>query len=193
MNTKKCDDVIRRRVADQPKVSDYRPLPESSDIHEGFALLYFCSFDNTQNIDTNNTNTFALVIATLYNYAMTDFATRQKEYNLLCFDETRAAIRNPDTIVIDLRKPEEINDEGKIERSNFHNIVVSLDDASALEACAPTTLPDKNASILVYCKSGRRATNAVKTLHKLGYTKVMNGGGYTDVKAALAEGEPTSQ
>jgi phage shock protein E len=42
---------------------------------------------------------------------------------------------------------------------------------------------DKNARIHLYCKSGRRADIALKTLQSLGYTKVTNEGGYQDLKA----------
>lgn len=38
-------------------------------------------------------------------------------------------------------------------------------------------LPDKNAEIFVYCASGSRSSAAVKTLIKLGYTRVYNLGG----------------
>lgn len=92
---------------------------------------------------------------------------------------------NPDTIVLDIRTPDEIAASGKIDHKNFHQVTVSLSDASALEECAPTVLPKKDAAIFIYCRSGRRATNAVRALQEMGYTNIMNGGGYDDVKAAL--------
>ena len=124
---------------------------------------------------------------------MSDFATRQKEYGLATIEETRAAVQNPNTIVLDIRRPDEIAADGKLEHANFHNIVVSLTDASALQECAPKTLPDKNATVFIYCRSGRRATNAVQTLKSMGYTNLMNGGGWSDVQAALAESQPNAQ
>lgn len=42
----------------------------------------------------------------------------------------------------------------------------------------------REASYVVYCASGRRATGAVETMLELGFADVVNGGGYTD----LAEG-----
>lgn len=38
-------------------------------------------------------------------------------------------------------------------------------------------LPDKNAEIFVYCRSGNRSAMAAKTLTKLGYTHIYNLGG----------------
>jgi rhodanese-related sulfurtransferase len=38
-------------------------------------------------------------------------------------------------------------------------------------------LPDKNALILIYCRSGMRAGTAAKQLDKMGYTKVFSFGG----------------
>jgi phage shock protein E len=54
---------------------------------------------------------------------------------------------------------------------------------------APTLLPQEdkgNVTVFVYCRTGRRATNAVRTLQDMGYTNVMNGGGFDDVQAALS-------
>lgn len=42
---------------------------------------------------------------------------------------------------------------------------------------------DKDAEILLYCRSGRRAGVALEALQKLGYTNVKNIGGLEDAKA----------
>lgn len=41
---------------------------------------------------------------------------------------------------------------------------------------------DKNATIYLYCKSGRRASVALQSLESLGYTNVINKGGYEELK-----------
>ena len=41
----------------------------------------------------------------------------------------------------------------------------------------PASLPDPDAEILVYCRSGRRSAQAAGTLAKLGYTNVSDFGG----------------
>ena len=43
-----------------------------------------------------------------------------------------------------------------------------------------TLLPDKNAEIFVYCRSGRRSAQAAKLLTDLGYTAVTDFGGILD-------------
>lgn len=42
--------------------------------------------------------------------------------------------------------------------------------------------PEKDAPILVYCRSGRRSGIAQGTLADMGFTNVVNGGGYINLK-----------
>ena len=49
-----------------------------------------------------------------------------------------------------------------------------------------TKLP-KDRDIIVYCLTGGRSAQAVSILKSNGFTKVFNGGGYADVRAALGE------
>ncbi len=49
-----------------------------------------------------------------------------------------------------------------------------------IENNAEEMLPDKNAQILVYCRSGRRSKIAAEALAKLGYTNVKEFGGIID-------------
>jgi phage shock protein E len=53
---------------------------------------------------------------------------------------------------------------------------------------------DKNAEIYLYCRSGGRAGKALNALEKLGYTQVVNEGGYDDVveKMKKVEAKPNS-
>lgn len=132
------------------------------------------------------------VSTTKHQTIMSDFASRQQEYGLASYEETKTVLQKPETVVLDIRRPDEIKETGRIEHPNFHQVTVTLDDASALNTSTTCTIaPDKNAPVFVYCRSGRRATNAVKTLKEQGYTNVINGGGFSDVQAALA-GESAS-
>ena len=44
---------------------------------------------------------------------------------------------------------------------------------------------DKDALIYVYCRSGRRSSIAEESLRAMGYTNLINAGGYDDLKVAL--------
>ena len=80
-------------------------------------------------------------------------------------------------IIVDVRTKEEY-DSGHIPRS----LLIPYDE---MEATAASLLPDKNASIIVYCRSGRRSEIAAKSLVKLGYTNAADLGAITDWKYGL--------
>lgn len=53
----------------------------------------------------------------------------------------------------------------------------------------PELLPDKDAVLLVYCRSGRRSKAAADQLVELGYTKVYDFGGIIDWTYETVKGE----
>lgn len=75
-------------------------------------------------------------------------------------------------ILLDVRTPAE-NREKRIPGS----LLLPVDE---IEQKALTLLPDKNATIIVYCRSGRRSVTASVALVKLGYKNVYNLGGIID-------------
>ena len=77
-----------------------------------------------------------------------------------------------DYIIIDARTQEEF-DEGHIEGA------IMIPEYEIKDK-AEKELPDKNALILVYCRSGRRSKIASEELVKLGYTNVKEFGGIID-------------
>lgn len=76
------------------------------------------------------------------------------------------------SVILDVRTLDEYN-EGHIEGA------VLLTD-NELEEKAESTLPDKEATILVYCRSGRRSASAARELINMGYTNVYDFGGIID-------------
>lgn len=74
--------------------------------------------------------------------------------------------------VLDVRTPEEF--------SQGHIPGAILIPDYELAKRAEKKLPDKNALILVYCRSGNRSRQAANTLLKLGYTNVKDFGGIID-------------
>ena len=77
-------------------------------------------------------------------------------------------------IILDTREQDEY-DEGHIEGA----ILIPYTE---IENKAEKMLPDKDAQILVYCRSGRRSKIAAESLSKLGYTNVKEFGGIIDWK-----------
>ena len=75
-------------------------------------------------------------------------------------------------ILLDVRTKEEF-DDGHIEGA------ILIPDFE-IEERAETELPDKDALMLVYCRSGRRSKNAASILAALGYTNVKEFGGIND-------------
>ena len=79
---------------------------------------------------------------------------------------------NEEHIILDTREQGEF-DEGHIQGA----ILIPYTE---IENKAEEMLPDKDAQILVYCRSGRRSKIASESLAKLGYTDVKEFGGIID-------------
>ena len=93
-------------------------------------------------------------------------------------DEARAMMASsPDAIVLDVRSPEEYE-----KRHIPDALLVPIDN---LRAGDFSKLPDKDAMILVYCWTGRRAEDAAKILVEHGYKHVYEFGGLVDWTGAV--------
>jgi len=75
----------------------------------------------------------------------------------------------PQTVVIDVRTPAELNTSGYIDAPRFFNIARGL-----LEFQIGFAVPDKATPIVVYCGVSQRSPLAADTLIKLGYQNVKN-------------------
>jgi rhodanese-related sulfurtransferase len=80
--------------------------------------------------------------------------------------------RYPTATILDVRSPQEYA-TGRIPGAR-------LLPESDISARANYYLPDKNALILVYCRSGARAQSATQKLLAMGYTNVYDFGGIID-------------
>ena len=74
--------------------------------------------------------------------------------------------------LVDVREPSEFN-AGYIEGAQ-------LIPLGAIETDFEAAIPDKDAKIFVYCRSGNRSAQAAKKLVDLGYTNVFDIGGILD-------------
>lgn len=66
------------------------------------------------------------------------------------------------------------------EYSGGHIAGAKLLPLGQIESLAATELPDLNATIIVYCRSGARSSRAAQTLLSLGYTDVLDLGGISN-------------
>lgn len=78
----------------------------------------------------------------------------------------------PDAILLDVRTQEEYDTQ--------HIEGATLLTDSDIASRAADVLPDKDAVILVYCRSGRRSAASSQQLVELGYTNVYDFGGIID-------------
>ena len=76
---------------------------------------------------------------------------------------------HPETVVLDVRTPAEVDDSGHIAAPRFLNITRGL-----LEFRIEAAVPDKATPIVVYCGVSQRSPLAADTLIKFGYTNVKN-------------------
>ena len=108
---------------------------------------------------------------------MTDKAAYQK----ISAEEAYEMMASQEVVVVDVRTQEEY-DGGHIE-----NAVLVPNESIGSEM--PEALPDKEATLLVYCRSGRRSKDAAEKLLKLGYQSVYDFGGVIDWPYKLVKEE----
>lgn len=95
------------------------------------------------------------------------------QYHLISAEEAKERLDSGDALVlVDVRTKEEF-DAGHIESA------LLLPNEEILDT-PPELLPDKNAEILIYCRSGNRSAQAAKKLVAMGYTNVYDFGGIID-------------
>ena len=75
-------------------------------------------------------------------------------------------------VVVDVRTREEY------EGGHIENAVLVPNES--IGSKMPETLPDKEATLLIYCRSGRRSKDAAQKLLALGYQSVYDFGGVID-------------
>ena len=86
-----------------------------------------------------------------------------------------------DYLIVDVRRPDEFA-EGHIAGA----INVPSDD---ITDDMPELLPDKEQTLLVYCRSGNRSKEASRKLADIGYTKVYEFGGINTWEGEIVTGE----
>ena len=93
-------------------------------------------------------------------------------YHKISAEEAYEMMASQEVVVVDVRTREEY-DGGHIE-----NAVLVPNESIGSEM--PEALPDKEATLLIYCRSGRRSKDAAQKLLALGYQSVYDFGGVID-------------
>ena len=99
---------------------------------------------------------------------MTDKAAYQK----ISAEEAYEMMASQEVVVVDVRTREEY-DGGHIP-----NAILVPNESIGDDM--PEALPDKEATLLIYCRSGRRSKEASEKLLKLGYKSIYEFGGIID-------------
>ena len=99
-----------------------------------------------------------------------DTKTSVVEYRKISAQEAKKMLdENPNAILLDVRS------EAEFKEKHITNAV--LFPVTEIKGKAANKLPDKNALILIYCRSGIRSKDAANQLISMGYTNVYDFGG----------------
>ncbi len=115
---------------------------------------------------------------------VTEEAFDRGEYKSLTPEEAKEMMEYEDVIVVDVRTEEEFR-QGHIEGA------VLIPDYE-LDKLATEKLPDKEATILLYCRSGNRSELSAHLLNGMGYQNVYDFGGIIDWRYGEVQGEPVN-
>lgn len=99
-------------------------------------------------------------------------ASEEKGYQQISQEEAKEMMDSQEVLILDVREQDEY-DSGHIPGA------VLLPVGSITEESAAEVIPEKDATVLVYCRSGNRSKTAAKTLAELGYTGIYEFGGIT--------------
>ena len=91
-------------------------------------------------------------------------------YQQITQEEAKEMMDSQEVIILDVRERDEY-DSGHIPGA------VLLPVGSIDETTAAEVIPDKDSTVLVYCRSGNRSKTASSALAELGYTNIYEFGG----------------
>ena len=98
--------------------------------------------------------------------------TDKAAYHKISAEETHEMMASQEVVVVDVRTREEY------ESGHIENAVLVPNESIGSEM--PEALLDKEATLLIYCRSGRRSKDAAQKLLALGYQSVYDFGGVID-------------
>lgn len=111
-----------------------------------------------------------ILISLLFLLAGCSGTEADRSYEQITQEKAKEMMDTQDVIVLDVREQDEY-DSGHIPGA------VLLPVGTIDEDTAGKVIPEKDSTVLVYCRSGNRSKTASETLVKLGYTNVYEFGG----------------
>ena len=100
----------------------------------------------------------------------TSNASSESDYQQISQEEAKEMMDTQDVIILDVREQDEY-DSGHIPGAILLP-VGTIDEETAAEV-----IPEKDSTVLVYCRSGNRSKTASSALAELGYTNIYEFGG----------------
>ena len=97
-------------------------------------------------------------------------ASSESSYQQISQEEAKEMMDTQDVIILDVREQDEY-ESGHIPGAVLLP-VGTIDENTAAQA-----IPEKDATVLVYCRSGNRSKTASSVLAELGYTNIYEFGG----------------
>lgn len=134
----------------------------------------------------------SIIMLTVIGYSLTDREAKKIEttvvyakgqYVKITSDQAVEMMKKEKNyVIVDVRTPEEYK-EGHIPNA----INIPLDTIDNYNSQNVENLKDKNQLIMVYCRSGRRSSEAAKKLLAKGYMNVIDFGGINDWKGEIVK------
>lgn len=112
------------------------------------------------------------------------YEDRMQTMGLSHKEDIKQVLRQKDnSVVLDVRSQAEIDATGKfqVQGHPWVQVPVLPGMTDELVNSSGFLFPDKDTPIVVYCKSGNRASFAKRALEGRGYRHVLNAGGYDDI------------
>jgi phage shock protein E len=107
--------------------------------------------------------------------------TTKHAFGLTSPEAIKIALSRDETHVLDVRTLDEIAAAGRLQHPKWTQIEGTPSECPGLSEVPEKFVHDKDATVVVYCRSGRRAGKAKEVLEGHCYSKVLNAGGYDDV------------
>lgn len=117
-----------------------------------------------------------------------DYQMRAEQFGFASPEKIMKALSNNETHVLDVRTPDEIAEAGRLEHPNWIQTGCTPFECAQLSAAPEEFVQNKDATVVIYCRTGRRASKAKEVLESKGYSNVLNAGGYDDVVGIMLLG-----